>query len=440
MSDAANSSAIETSASTVSQSTTTVVETSTAAIDAQLSSPFSISAALSTAASSCSIAGLGFSSSDGFSGVSQAVFSGGPLISSSLWSSPTVFPFLQTPGQSYSSLPWQTFRPASHHTLPPPSSIPASQFFGSTFTGSPGVVHPPEPSIFGSPMASLIQSLSPISNVSQIVTIKLKAVEDYLTWRTQSFLVSQGLFGMLDGSIPVPLMYTVDFNNCQVPNTEYYHWLRVDQTIRSWLFATLTRDVLVDVHDLKHSFGIWERLQTRFMSASLPRCMELKRQLNNLKKRENQSMDHYLRDIKNLIDALAAVNSPVSAKELLESTLRGLGPEYESLVGTIMLFPEQFPFEILQPRLMEAEQRVLFNRQQASQIQPAFAAVEQQPPQQPYAPRGRGGRGRGGRSRGRGGRGRHNYGQRFGQQYYGQQHQAGPVQQFGQHVGPPLPV
>ncbi|CAH9076173.1 unnamed protein product [Cuscuta europaea] len=58
--------------------------------------------------------------------------------------------------------------------------------------------------LFGSSMASLAQSVSHgIVNVSQIVTIKFKAVEDYLTWRTQFeyVLVSQGPFGMVDGSI-----------------------------------------------------------------------------------------------------------------------------------------------------------------------------------------------------------------------------------------------
>ncbi|CAH9134817.1 unnamed protein product [Cuscuta epithymum] len=199
-------------------------------------------------------------------------------------------------------------------------------------------------------MASLAQSVSHITTVSQIVTIKLKAVEDYLTWRTQfeSFLVSQRLFGIVDGSIQVPPMYTVDLDNRPVPNSEYYYWLRVDQTIRCWLFATLTRDVLVDVHDLKHSAAIWARLQPRFMSASLPRCMELKRLLSTIKKKETQSMELYLRDIKNLVDPLAAINSPVSDKELLQSILAGLGPEYRSLVTTVSLFTDQFPFDILQ--------------------------------------------------------------------------------------------
>ncbi|CAH9053374.1 unnamed protein product [Cuscuta europaea] len=55
------------------------------------------------------------------------------------------------------------------------------------------------------------------------------------------------------------------------------------------------------------------------MSASLPRCMELKQLLSNMKKKDTQSMESYLREIKNLVDALAAINSPVSDKELNQS-------------------------------------------------------------------------------------------------------------------------
>lgn len=82
----------------------------------------------------------------------------------------------------------------------------------------------------------------------------LNAVEDYLPWRTQfeSFLVSNGLLGMIDRSIPMPPTFTYDSQGREILNPSYYAWLKIDQTVRSWLFATLSR--LVEVHDLKLSF------------------------------------------------------------------------------------------------------------------------------------------------------------------------------------------
>ncbi|CAH9054743.1 unnamed protein product [Cuscuta europaea] len=144
------------------------------------------------------------------------------------------------------------------------------------------------------------------------------------------------------------------------------------------------------------------------MSASLPRAMELKRLLSNIKKKSNQSMDHYLRDIKNLVDALASINSPVTEKAILQSTLQGLGPEYQFVTGTISLYPDSFPPDILHPRLMEAEQTVLHQHQDYSSPHQAFAAPLGTGQPGSSAPRGRGGCGRGGRVRGGRGRGGRN--------------------------------
>ncbi|CAH9093080.1 unnamed protein product [Cuscuta epithymum] len=74
-------------------------------------------------------------------------------------------------------------------------------------------------------------------------------------------------------------------------------------------------------------------------------------------------MEHYLPDIKIMVDALATINSHVCELELLQYTLLDLGLEYMSIVSTIALCPQNFPLHILHPRLLEQEQRVLFSRQ-----------------------------------------------------------------------------
>ncbi|CAH9104967.1 unnamed protein product [Cuscuta europaea] len=94
--------------------------------------------------------------------------------------------------------------------LEPPPFSTGSSFVSPIFVGSPGVffVVPPSRTPAGSPVGSLLTDLAQIishvtTNVTNIVTTKLLAVEDYTTWRTQfeSFLMSQALLGMVDGSI-----------------------------------------------------------------------------------------------------------------------------------------------------------------------------------------------------------------------------------------------
>ncbi|CAH9112677.1 unnamed protein product [Cuscuta europaea] len=277
------------------------------------------------------------------------------------------------------TFPWSAPIPVQQVPLePPPFSVPS--FAGPTFVGSPGIssVRTPAGGHTNSPLAELAQTISHVAtNVTNIVTTKLLAVEHYTTWRAQfeSFLVSQGLLDMVDGSIQVPTPYSIDVINRQFPNPEFSTWLRIDQTIRSWLFATLSRDVLIDVRDLKHSCEIWERLESRFMSVSLARSMELKRLFSQIKKKTDQSMDDYLREIKILVDDLAIINFPVPPREVLKTTIMGLGYEYESMFTTVSLFLDNFPFEKLHIHLLEQEQRVLYLRSGNSSIHQAFSAA-----------------------------------------------------------------
>ncbi|CAH9063566.1 unnamed protein product [Cuscuta europaea] len=198
------------------------------------------------------------------------------------------------------------------------SSFGGPRFAGPTLAGSPGL-HLPSAGILGqqstpmpSSFASLAQGMTFGASFTQIVTSKLVAVEDYLPWRTQfeSFVVANGLLGFLDGSLSAPPMYTYDLYQAQSPNPEYYHWLKLDQAVRAWIFATLSRDILMEVHSLKNSLAIWQRLESRFMAASLARSMELKQMLTRTRKKDNQTMEDYIRGIQNIAENLAAINSP----------------------------------------------------------------------------------------------------------------------------------
>ncbi|CAH9089927.1 unnamed protein product [Cuscuta europaea] len=284
-----------------------------------------------------------------------------------------------------------TFRPMVQPQRSPPPDVPhhtastsgVPRFAGPTLSGSPGV-HLPSVGTIGqqpTPMptsyASLTQGVTFGGSVTQIVTSKLVVVEDYSPCRTQfeSFVVANGLLGFLDGSLPAPPMYTYDLYQAQSPNPEYYYWLKLDQAVRAWLFATLSRDILMEVHSLKNSVSIWQRLESRFMAASLARSMELKQMLQRSKKKENQSMEEYVRGIQTIADNLAAINAPVSNADLIEITLLGLGPGYESLVGALTLFPEGLTFDSLGTKLVHQDARLRYQQSLEPTIPtPAFAA------------------------------------------------------------------
>ncbi|CAH9136427.1 unnamed protein product [Cuscuta epithymum] len=399
---------------------------------------------------------------------SAAVSSMAPVISEPPSSGVAISPGLSSrmqlpPPNSYNNfnMPEPFTWTSTIPSLPPPpvltpSASPARAsssvlpaFSGPTWTANPllstsdplPVFRTAATPVNSSPLAQLFSQLSfSTPNVTNIVTTRLATVEDYLSWRTQfeSFLVSHGLIGILDGSLSAPPALIRG-----ATNPDYTYWLRIDQTVRSWLFATLSRDILIEVRDLHFSAPIWERLETRFMAESIARAMELKRGLNNLKKKESQSMDEYLRDIKNLADSLNSINSPVTNRELLLATVQGLGPEYESLITSITLFPDNFTIDSLRPQLLALEQRALYLRSQ--NIHPghqAFGAAEQAAAAV-QRPAGRGGdqqfRGNGGGRGYRGNSGRQRGHRGRGRGYGGQNHQQYAGQPYQQLRGPPVP-
>ncbi|CAH9077267.1 unnamed protein product [Cuscuta europaea] len=193
-------------------------------------------------------------------------------------------PFSRTPTTLHLAVPQPTAA-----VSPAPLAPISMPYAGPTFSGQPGL------SPFEVPSQSR-QSGSTVTlstNVTNIATTRLDKVEDYLPWRTQfeSFLVSHGLLGIVDGSIPALPQLIFDNFTREVPNPEYHSWLRIDQIVRSWIFATLSRNILVEVRTIHFSALIWQRLETRFMAACVAPSIELKRLLTSLKKKEDQSME-----------------------------------------------------------------------------------------------------------------------------------------------------
>ena len=130
-------------------------------------------------------------------------------------------------------------------------------------TTTPGLVSPmPSPShawnpshssppYVGSSSSTSVFSLPMLSapNLTNLVTITLSSPEDYLLWKTQitCLLLSHQLLGFVDGTVVIPSPTVLDDSGHIVPNVRFYEYLRVDQQVKSWIFATLSRDVFVDV-------------------------------------------------------------------------------------------------------------------------------------------------------------------------------------------------
>jgi len=59
------------------------------------------------------------------------------------------------------------------------------------------------------------------------------------------------------------------------------YWIRVDQLVHAWIFATILKDTLSKVRDLSYSMQ-WQHFESRFNMARLACALDLKRMLTNI--------------------------------------------------------------------------------------------------------------------------------------------------------------
>ncbi|XP_010484968.1 PREDICTED: uncharacterized protein LOC104763269 [Camelina sativa] len=123
-------------------------------------------------------------------------------------------------------------------------------------------------------------------HVASSVTIKLSD-SNYLLWKTQfeSLLRCQKLLGFVHGSVPKPPPVIVTNTNnhaVEAPNPAYEDWICMDELIKSWIFGTLTEEVLGLFHALPTSQDVWLSLAGNFNKSSVAREFDLRHRLQLL--------------------------------------------------------------------------------------------------------------------------------------------------------------
>jgi hypothetical protein len=120
--------------------------------------------------------------------------------------------------------------------------------------------------------------VSSSSNASQInlglPPRELLTRDNYPLWRWQVLPAIRGaqLIGLLDGTdcapppqiIDVVAEKTADTPAKMKANPDYAAWLSRDQIVLSYLFTSLSREILPHVHRLESSAGVWHAIDEMF--------------------------------------------------------------------------------------------------------------------------------------------------------------------------------
>ena len=130
-------------------------------------------------------------------------------------------------------------------------------------------------------------------------------------------------------------------------NSEFVQWKRLDRLILSWIYSTLTPEVMAQIVGYQTSHSSWFALEKLFSSSTRARRLEFQ----TTKKNSLSMMDYFLK-LKTLSDNLAAAGGPVSERDHILQILGGLGVDYNPIVASLTAREDDLHLQSVQSILL----------------------------------------------------------------------------------------
>ena len=180
-------------------------------------------------------------------------------------------------------------------------------------------------------------------------------------WKFQitGILDAYSLLDHLEDPTPCPskFLFSHPGTETQEVNPLYTQWRARDKALFSLISSTLSPSTISLVMGQTSAFGIWKILVNRYTSVSRSNIVNLKRELNNIKKNSN-SVTEYLHKIKEARNKLVSVGIHIDDEEILHIVLQGLPSEFHSFTSAMLTKNEAVKFEELHT-LMKTEEDLL---------------------------------------------------------------------------------
>ncbi|KAL5772664.1 hypothetical protein ACOSQ2_012588 [Xanthoceras sorbifolium] len=124
-----------------------------------------------------------------------------------------------------------------------------------------------------------------------------------------------------------------------------------------WILSSISQELLPEFVGCVTASEAWLSIEKLFSSESKANIMQLKLQLQTLKK-GSLSMSEYLMKKKSIMDALAFAGHKLSDDDKFMYILRGLSQEYDPLVISVTSVPGNYSIPELTSTLLTHEARL----------------------------------------------------------------------------------
>ncbi|KAL5758948.1 hypothetical protein ACOSP7_021559 [Xanthoceras sorbifolium] len=186
-------------------------------------------------------------------------------------------------------------------------------------------------------LPTLLQPPLIVKSMNFNIPIKLNR-DNYIYWKALIMPVIRAIefkdFIIGKRICPSKFVEVLSFNGVDKEitfNPDFSAWKRCDQFLLGWLLSTISENLIEEVTECVTSIDAWKTLASMFSQQFMAKLLQLKQQLQGLKKGLS-SINEYLLKIKEITDGLRSVGQAVSDQDLLLNALNGLGQEYDSVV------------------------------------------------------------------------------------------------------------
>ncbi len=170
--------------------------------------------------------------------------------------------------------------------------------------------------------------------ISQIVSDKLDK-NNFHAWkfRMTNFLMGKGFWEYIDGEMEnAPELPEHNATTAQVK--AFKDWNKVARTVIYLLSISIHESMIGHIQDAISPKQAWDRLVSFDTTNTKARKLQLKNELNTVKK-EILSINDYTLKIKGICESLASIGVNVDDDDKVEVCLRGLTPAYKQFKTSI---------------------------------------------------------------------------------------------------------
>ncbi|KAJ0727195.1 putative RNA-directed DNA polymerase [Helianthus annuus] len=195
----------------------------------------------------------------------------------------------------------------------------------------------------------------------------------------EPFLVSNSLFGYIDGSIPCPSP-KVSADAAAADNPNYTRWIANDAHVRMLIISTVSEASFQHVQGTT-SKDVWLSLERAYAPQTASHEYTLKTRLLKIAMKGDEKAVDYLTRAQEYATALANIGEPQKDKDVVMLTIAGLREEYNSLKGNLLARNPPVQFNELYGLLTDHDYMITKNQEpQPSLIPQAYNSTTKQPP------------------------------------------------------------